>query len=424
MKIALSSYSGYGFWFLLRLLKEGHKVDTFLSKPEFKDVLSGIIPPPFLKAKGSRQFPDYSRYDLSIFDLTGRERQSEYSCNLCPTIGDGAFNNDAENDRMFGIKIMEESDIQVPPYQSFHNTSAAKVFIRKNNKRYVYKPDGGQDQDTATTYVSSSPDDMLEYLDKVNAITHNAPFMLQEFIAGTEVSVEGYFNGEDFYLLNCTLEEKKFMNKNHGPNTGCAGNLVFNFGLSEPRVYTEGLKKMIPFLKSVGYTGMIDLNTIATDSGLYGLEWTPRFGYDASATLFNTYGGDLGEMLHAISTGQVPDQSWNSVFGAAVRVSIPPYPTELPGKHPAGVPIKGIEEKDYDSTFMYDVQMEKGKLVTAGYSGFVCAPLGKGDTIAEAFAEVDDRLKRIKIPNMQMRTDIEKSTTKRYNELLLNGWLK
>jgi hypothetical protein len=82
MRIALSSYSGYGAWFLLRLLKEGHKVDYYLSKPEYAAALRGIIPAPFIKAKGSRQFPNYGKYDLSLFDLTGRERQSEYSASL------------------------------------------------------------------------------------------------------------------------------------------------------------------------------------------------------------------------------------------------------------------------------------------------------------------------------------------------------
>lgn len=424
MKIALSSYSGYGFWFALRLLSEGHKVDIYQSLPEYADVLQGIIPTPLIRAKGDRSFPDYGKYDLSLFDLTGREKQSEYSASLCPTMGDGAFNNAVENDRMFGVEVMEQCGIKIPPYKKFTDVGTAKQHIKKTGKRYVYKPDGGQDQDTATTYVSSSADDMLEYLDKVNAITKGAPFILQEVIIGTEVSVEGYFNGSDFYLLNCTLEEKKFMNKNHGPNTGCAGNLIFNFGLSEPRVYTEGLKKMIPYLTSVGYRGMIDLNTIATGDGLYGLEWTPRFGYDASATLFNTYQGNLGEMLHSIATGKVPDQSWNAEFGAAVRLSIPPYPSEIRGQHPKEVPVKGIENDDYLSTYMYDVKLVQDKLITAGHSGFIACPLGKGSTIGEAFDEVDARVKRIKIPNMQIRTDIRETTTKRYEELKRDGWLR
>ena len=48
MRIALSSYSGYGAWFILRLLMEGHSVDYFLSKPEYADILEGIVPSPFL----------------------------------------------------------------------------------------------------------------------------------------------------------------------------------------------------------------------------------------------------------------------------------------------------------------------------------------------------------------------------------------
>ena len=131
---------------------------------------------------------------------------------------------------------------------------------------------------------------------------------------------------------------------------------------------------------------MIDLNTIAVEgAGLFGLEWTPRFGYDASATLINMYGGDFGEMMFRIATGGVPDQSWKGEFGAAVRLSIPPYPTEAicgRGTTPAGVSVKGIEEKDYLGTYMFDVELDKREgLVTAGHSGFVCVPLGFGRSI-------------------------------------------
>ena len=41
LKIALSSYTGYGAWFQLRLLEEGHKVDYYLTEPEYENILSG-----------------------------------------------------------------------------------------------------------------------------------------------------------------------------------------------------------------------------------------------------------------------------------------------------------------------------------------------------------------------------------------------
>lgn len=423
MRIALTSYTGYGFWFVLRLLAEGHKVDVFLTEPDYANILSGIIPSPYIQARGSKGYPDYGKYDLSIFDLTGRQRMAEYSALKCPTIGDGAFNCAVEDDRMFGLQAMEECGIAVPPYERFSDVNAGKEYIRKGNKRYVYKPDGGQENDTDTTYVSSSAEDMLGNIDKLFAKTKGQPFVLQEFIKGTEVSVEGWFNGDEFYLVNVTLEEKKFMNENHGPNTGCAGNLVFYLRESA-ELYKQGLEKMKPYLREIGYRGMIDLNTIAVDSKLYGLEWTPRFGYDASATLINMYGGNFGEMLHKIATGSVPDQSWKGEFGAAVRLSVPPYPTEIKGKHPAGLAIKGIKEEDYASTYMYDVEYSKKEgLVTAGHSGFLAVPLGYGQSIGDAWAEVDARVERMKIPNMQIRTDLQKSTTKRYNELSRMGLL-
>lgn len=423
LRIALSSYTGYGFHFALRLIEEGHKVDLFLTEPDYENILGGIVPTPFIRARGSKGYPNYGNYDLSLFDLTGRERQAEYSATLCPTIGDGAFNCAVEDDRMFGLEAMEECGIQVPPYERFSDVGAAKQYINKSGKRFVYKPDGGQENDTETTYVASSAEDMLANIDKLFAKTKGSPFVLQEFIKGTEVSVEGYFNGDEFYLVNVTLEEKKFMNGNHGPNTGCAGNLVFYLRESS-ELFKQGLGKMRDYLRKVGYTGMIDLNTIATDSGLYGLEWTPRFGYDASATLFQMYGGNLGEMFHKIATGQVPDQSWRAEFAAGTRISIPPYPTEIKGKHPAGVSIKGISEEQYGSTYMYDVMLDKKEgLVTAGHSGFICVPMGYGNSIGDAWATVDKKIDDLKIPNMQIRSDVQKTTTQRYYELSRMGLL-
>lgn len=422
LRIALSSYTGYGAWFILRLLEEGHKVDYYLTEPEYGNILGGIIPSPFLRAKGSKGYPNYAKYDLSIFDLTGRERQSEYSATLCPTIGDGSFNCAVEDDRMFGLEAMEECGIQVPPYERFTDVGSAKIHIRKSNKRFVYKPDGGQKNDTDTTYVAASPDDLLDNIDKLFAKTKGTPFVLQEFIRGTEVSAEGYFNGSDFYLVNVTLEEKKFMNKNHGPNTGCSGNLVFYLRESS-ELFKQGLGRMRDYLRSVNYTGMIDLNTIATEQGLYGLEWTPRFGYDASATLFQMYGGNLGEMFLRVATGQVPDESWNAEFAAGTRISIPPYPTEIRGKHPEGIAIKGIGEASYASTYMYDVMLQDNELVSAGHSGFLCVPMATGNSIADAWEGVENKIKDIKIPNMQIRTDVKDSTHKRYAELSRLGLL-
>ena len=435
MKIAMSSYTAMGAWFVLRLLAEGHEVDYYLSEQKYEDVLSGLIPAPKILNLDHRRtqqgygYPSYSKYDLSLFDLTGRAKQADASKEQAPTIGDGSFEHWLEDDREAGIQAMESCEINVPPYQKFLNPSEAKAFIQKNNKRYVYKPFtiGSDMQDVATTYVADSPEDMLKVIDQLFSVSKRAPFILQEFIKGTEASVAGFFNGEDFYMLTCTLEEKKFMNDNKGPNTGCSGNLVFAIS-QDSRLYQEGLKRCIPMLQSSGFRGMIDLNTIITESKIYGLEWTPRFGYLADSTIAAMYGHGYADLLAKTAAGKAPEIKWSALYGYSVQLSIPPYPTEIRLPKAKDVPIGGLDPQDIEQLkmcYLYDVKLAKDKksFITSGNYGYVCAPIGIGSTPDQAYARCENFVNKIQIPNMQYRTDIQKSTMKRYNFLDVNSWL-
>lgn len=435
MKIAMSSYTGMGAWFILRLLAEGHSVDYFLSKSDYEDVLGGLIPSPKKLSLDHRRtvagygYPTYQGYDLSLFDLTGRPKQADASKQQCPTIGDGFLEHMLEDDREAGIQAMEQVGINVPPYQKFTTPAEAKVYISKNDKCYVFKPFtiGSDMQDTAITYVAKSAEDMIKCIDRLCLLAKGAPFILQEFVKGTEASIAGFFNGTDFYMLTCTLEDKKFMNDDKGPNTGCASNLVFAIS-NESRLYTEGLKKIIPLLQAVGFRGMIDLNTIVTENKAYGLEWTPRFGYLADATIAAMYGRGYGELLEKTACGKVPEIKWESPFGVSVTLSIPPYPTEVRLPKAKDIPIEGIDPEDIEElcmNYMYDVKLAKDRksLITSGNYGFVCAPTGIGSTVELAAERAMQRVERIHIPNMQYRTDVYKSTMKRYNFLEINNWI-
>jgi phosphoribosylamine---glycine ligase len=434
MKIALSSYSGIGAWWVLRLMAEGHKVDYFLSKPEYEDVLSGLIPKPkgvdidYRRHIEGYGHPSYKGYDLSLFDLTGRPKQADASRAEVPTLGDGSFEELLEDDREAGIKAMEDAGIEVPPYQMFENVSEAKAFIKKTDKRYVFKPYEGKDgSDKAVTYVAKDAEDMLKNIDKLFELAKHHHFLLQEFIKGTEASVMGYFNGTDFFQLTCTLECKKFMNDDKGPNTGAAGNLVFAIS-DESMLYEKGLKKIIPILQMSGFKGMIDLNTIITLDKAYGLEWTPRFGYIADSTIAAMYGDGFGDMLHAIASGKTPEIKWTEPYGFGVTISIPPYPTEIRMAKAKDIAMEGIDPTDVEqlkSIFLYDIMLtpNKKELVTSGNYGYIGAPNGIGDSIEQAVARCNALIDRIHIPNMQYRTDIEKNTRKRYDFLEQNGWL-
>lgn len=435
MKIALSSASGIGAWFVLRLMAEGHKVSYLLSEPKAEGVLSGLIPKPRVMDIDERRhvlgygYPSYSGYDLSLFDITGQSKQATASRTQIATIGDGIFEDQLENDRQYGIEAMEFCGIRVPPYERFDNPGDAKAFLKKNERRYVYKPfiEGSKVPESADTYVSKDCDDLLRCIDGLYIHAKKNPFILQEYIKGTEVSVEGWFNGEDFFCLAGTLEEKKFMVDKLGPNTGCSGVLVFALSPSS-RLYQETLGKTREFLKSCGFRGVIDLNTIVSEGRVYGLEWGPRLGYLCCPVSSLMYGSGYGDFLLAIARGATPVDRWEEPYGAAVTVSIPPYPTEIRVPEGIGVPIEGLDPcspEELCSFFLHDACLAKGgeSLETCGYYGLVGAPMGTGGSIEEAFAKVERKLCKLHIPNIQYRTDIRECTMKRHECLSLESWL-
>jgi phosphoribosylamine-glycine ligase len=139
------------------------------------------------------------------------------------------------------------------------------------------------------------------------------------------------------------------------------------------------------------------------------------------------YGSGFGEMLFDISSGKTPEIKWSSSFGAAVTLSIPPYPTEIRLPKAKGVPIEGVDPEDLEQLlefYLYDAMLGKGKkLETSGNFGYIGAVLGAGGSIDAAFSSVNKNLKRVQIPDCQYRTDIKESTEKRYNQLYNWGWL-
>jgi phosphoribosylamine-glycine ligase len=425
MKILLASSGGVGAWFLLRLMREGHQCDWGLIDPQPGQdrTLRGLIPPPLEKE------PDYRKYDLVIFDSTGHGDLAEDIKRKTPVIGDSSMASRLEDDRLFGIQIMEQCGIEVPPYAVFSNPNEAKKFLKDSPKRYVYKPftPPGGEQDCDTTYVSESAEDMIKCLDSLWKDSHNVSFLLQEVVEGTEISTEAYFDGVNFYFHNHTLEEKKFMSGGFGPNTGCSGNLVWTIN-GPNRLFSRGLAKLQPFLRSVRYKGMIDLNTIVNENHAYGLEWTPRFGYDASASIFSLISSGLGDFLHAIASAPNggcqfdPTPKQRGDWAASERMTIPPYPEET-AKFTKALPVKGIKLEDaWLNCYLWDVMTKKEELITAGMNGIIACPIASAFTPEGAWGALDRLTKGIKIPNLQVRDDLEDCTLRRLKEVREMGW--
>jgi phosphoribosylamine---glycine ligase len=428
VRILLASSQGYGAWLGLRLMREGHSFDWLVideaEKRVLNNCLKGIIPPPL------EDIPDFADYDLAIFDSTGHGELADEAAQVTPTIGDSSLASRMEDDRLFGIQVMEGSGVEVPKYAVFNTPDEARAFLEDKPGRYVYKPfeppEETEHQESDVTYVSESCEDMMRCLDALFVRALEQPFILQEFVEGIECSANGYFDGENFHFITYCLEEKKLMSGGYGPNTGCAGNLIFM--PERKRLLEAGLLKLVPFLRASGFRGPLDLNSIVTEHHVYGLEFTSRFGYDSTSTEFGMINGPLGQFLFDIAIGPVerdPVLDIRHNYGAAARYSIPPYPTEIPGKHPKGLPIKGIALEDaWKDWFLYDCQLEPDgeHFSTAGITGFVCCAISRGHTPEAAWAGVERLGEKLSVPNLQCRDDLKEATIKRMKQVCEWGW--
>jgi phosphoribosylamine--glycine ligase len=402
---------------------EGHDVSAIVSEERYAEALKGLV-----TVMPGNEVYKASTYDMVVFDATGMGKQADAAREEVPTIGDSTLADTLENDRVFALDFMQKCGLQVAPWEQFSDPADAIRFIKQRKTRLVFKPVGEQD-DKSTTYVSRSAEDMLRYFDVLFRTAKVSEFVLQEYVEGTEVSAEVYINAAGYYALNATLETKKLMNGDLGPNTGCSGSLCWMFSDKSP-LFEKGLKKCIEPLQEMGYVGPLDLNCIVNESGVWALEFTPRFGYDATALLTRLLPVSFADFLYAVASNQtVPDLSSKHSFCASVRISIPPYPNEgLPDKFiKAGVPIESLKEKNLDRFFIYDVRKrEEGSddLESAGLCGWIGSPMAVGETIGAAFDGCENMLKEVRVPNGQYRTDVRDNTAKRYLALREGGWLR
>jgi phosphoribosylamine---glycine ligase len=423
VRICVASIYGEGLWLAWKMAHEGHDVSAVVADERYAEALKGLI-----RVMPGGEVYESSKYDLVVLDTSGMGDIGDQARKETPTIGGSSLADKLEEDRIFGLDFMTRCGLQVAPWEAFDNPADAIRFIKKRNTRLVFKPIGEQ-SDKSTTYVSRSAEDMLDYFDVLFRTAKVKEFILQEYVAGTEVSLEVYINETGYYALNATLETKKLMNGDLGPNTGCSGSLCWMIE-RENLLFQKGLKKCIEPLQEMGYVGPLDLNTIVNDSGPWALEFTPRFGYDATALLTRLLPVSFGDFLHAVASGTtVPDLTPKHSFCASARLSIPPYPADdLPPKfYKAGVPIQGLTEKNLDKFFVYDCRkrLEEGDdLETAGLCGWIGSPLAVGETIGSAFDGVYEMLRHVRVPNGMYRTDVVNNTAKRYAILRESGVLQ
>lgn len=392
------SESGDGLFLVRRLEREGHRVRTYLHDPKAKNLYRGILKTPAV------QRPTPERGEIVIFDMVkfgttaDRLRRSGYK-----VIGASGFADAIEIDRGAGTRVMRDIGVKTPETHSFRTLSDGQKFLKSAKGRWYYKPNGNQD--TSTTF-NSEPEMLTRYLEWSKREPPER-FELQKGVEGTEISLEGWFDGERWvWPFNSTVEDKKLMAGDVGPRTGCMSNVVWAYEDSRPTLALKTLIRLAPFLEEAGHVGPVDLNMIFDDQGEpYGLEWSPRFGYDALHALSMLTEGDLGHQLALFADGRLDRfETRTDAYAMTLRMSVPPYPDYAHAKDAEGVPVDASLVND-PTVHLGDVMLGANGPVITGSDASVATLTAVGTDLDGLRKKLVNKASELATPNLQYRTD-------------------
>lgn len=349
-----------------------------------------------------------------------------------PIFGPNKLAADLELDRCYGQQVLSSCGVETLPFTNFEDYREAESFVFKTLKRYVSKPHG--DRAKNLSYVSKNPADMIYMLRRWQR-TRPAQegFFLQEFQAGIEMAVGGWFGPSGWVGPWCeSFECKKLMPGDLGVNTGEMGTPVKY--VKDSQLADRVLKPCESVLHALNYIGYVDINCIIDKRGCtWPLEWTARLGWPLTHAQTALHLGDpIAWMADLIEGKDSLTVSYNHCV--CVVVAIPDFPfSKLTSKEVEGVPIYGIDKENRDS--IHPCNLMKGNapamkgekvidtdlFVTADDYPLVVS--GTGSTVSRAKKAAYEVVGELEIPNSPLwRVDISDRLEKELPELQKHGF--
>jgi phosphoribosylamine--glycine ligase len=329
-----------------------------------------------------------------------------------PVFGPGKAAAQLEGSKAFAKRIMDAAG--VPTGRAVRAASRAEVeaAFDELGAPHVVKADGlaaGKG-----VIVTSDREAALAHAD---SYLPSGPVLVEEFLAGPEVSLFFLSDGDHVLPLSPAQDYKRLLDGDEGPNTGGMGAysplpwLDGRFGSEREfvdLVTRDVAEPVIRQLDAEGtpFIGLLYAGLILTDAGIKVIEFNARFGDPETQVVLPRLVDPLSELLLAAASGHLEDLP-QPAFATDVAVTVVLASEGYPASPQTGRPLSGLREAAsvagvhlaHAATSETD-----GGLVATG--GRVLSVVGVATTFVEARDRVYRALDEISLEGGQHRTDI------------------
>jgi len=317
-----------------------------------------------------------------------------------------------ESSKVFSQNFMERYGIPTARAGTFSVAGPAKAFAASLDGKCAVKADGlalGKG-----VLICASVAEATRAIDEILVSkafgAAGAKIVIQEFLAGMEISLHVICDGKTAKPFPTSQDHKRALDGDAGLNTGGMGTYCPTPFLSETELAETGRKILEPFMRGcaaegIDFRGILYPGIMLTKSVPKVLEFNARFGDPETQVYLPRLENDLVEMLDASVGGTLAhiEMKWSPRASVCVVMASGGYP----GSYTKGKPILGLAEAAMlpnVKVFHAGTAKSGDQIVTNGGRVLGVTALGKDLKSAQitAYAAVE----KIKFEGAHFRRDI------------------